>query len=284
MDIKSLKKLAEKPKLYEKGTDIMWTDPYISKQLLQMHINPDNDIASRSKEKIELVSDFILQQAGKQNMRILDLGCGPGLYAEHFAKKGHAVTGIDFSKNSIKYAKQHAEENGLNIEYHHMDYLNLDYENEFDLVILIYMDFCALIPKDRDKVLHNINKALKPGGMFIFDVVNEKNIDQKILKQSWNIQENGFWMDAPYMELSNGYHYPEAKALVNQHIIIDENEQIKTYLFWNHYYTKNNIIPILQSKGFSEIVNHENILPESDCWNGDNVTFYVAQRAGKKCL
>ncbi len=40
-----------KPRLYEKGNFVMWTDPYISKQLLELHINPDHDIASRSRKK-----------------------------------------------------------------------------------------------------------------------------------------------------------------------------------------------------------------------------------------
>ena len=85
-----LKKLAAKPRLYEKGTEVMWTDPYISKQLLQMHINPDNDIASRSKEKIELVSDFIIQQTDKQNMKILSaiLECA---FLMHRSSQNHPI-------------------------------------------------------------------------------------------------------------------------------------------------------------------------------------------------
>lgn len=278
MNIKLLKKLAEKPKLYEKGTAVMWTDPHISKQLLKMHIDPDNDVASRSREKIKLVSDFILSETDKQQMKILDLGCGPGLYAEYLTQKGHFVTGVDFSENSIQYAIKHAKENSLIIEYQRSNYLNLDYKDKFDLVILIYMDFCALIPEERDKVLENVHRALKKDGVFIFDVLNEKNIKDKILKQSWNIQESGFWKDAPYMELSNGYHYTEAKVLANQHIIVAGEDNVETYIFWNHYYTKNDLIPILEAEGFTDIINHESILPEGDCWNGENVTFYVAKK------
>jgi len=71
-------------------------------------------MASRSIEKIQLIVDWIQQMLGKNNIDILDLGCGPGLYAERFAIKGHKVTGIDFSENSIKYAKKSAAENNLN--------------------------------------------------------------------------------------------------------------------------------------------------------------------------
>ncbi len=68
MNIELIKKLSSKPKLYEKGSSVMWTDPYISKKLLELHINPDHDIASRNKTKIENISNWILQQANNSNL------------------------------------------------------------------------------------------------------------------------------------------------------------------------------------------------------------------------
>ncbi len=65
----------------------MWTDPYISRQLLELHVNPDHDIASRGKTKIENITNWILTQTNKTKLEILDLGCGPGLYAELMAQK-----------------------------------------------------------------------------------------------------------------------------------------------------------------------------------------------------
>jgi len=272
VNIKLLKDHVSKPELYQQGNSVMWTDPHISKQLLDFHINPEIDIASRSKQKIREISNWIMKIAGKDNMNILDLGCGPGLYTEYFAKAGHKVTGIDFSNNSIDYAKNQAQDKNLNIEYFCKNYLELDYENQFDLVILIYMDFGALVPTDRNKLLVIINKALKKGGMFIFDVANDKNLDQKTLGQSWEVSKTGFWKDEPYIALNNGYHFPDAKVLCNHHIIVDEN--VKTYIFWTHYYTKSDLSPILKSNQFVNIKNYENILPPGDCWNGENVTFY----------
>lgn len=279
MDIERILKLTGKPQLYEKGTSVMWTDPHISKQLLELHINPDNDWASRSKNKIERVSTWILERTGKSELKILDLGCGPGLYAEYLANKGHSVTGVDFSENSIQYAIRQAEEKQLDIEYLHKNYLDLDFENQFDLVILIYLDFCALLPEERDNVLGNIFRALKKGGLFICDVVNEKNIEKKTITQSWEIQKKGFWKDSPYLALTNGYHYPDARVLASQHIVVGEDDTIDTFIFWSHYYTKNELAPIFEAKGFSNVENFENVLPDSgDCWNGENITFYVSKK------
>lgn len=277
MKIERIIKLSKKPQLYEQGTSVMWTDPHISKQLLELHINPENDVASRSQEKIKRITNWILEQTGNPRMKILDLGCGPGLYAELLAQKGHSVTGVDFSENSIQYASRQANEKSLNIEYLKKNYLDLDFDNQFDLVILIYLDFCVLLPAERDKVLENIYRALKKGGLFICDVVNERNVDEKTISQSWEVQESGFWKDTPYIALTNGYHYPEAKVLANHHIVIGEQDTVDTYIFWNHYYAKRDMVQIFASKGFTEIKDYDNVLPESgDCWNGENVTFYVS--------
>jgi SAM-dependent methyltransferase len=279
MNIELIKKLSTKPQLYEKGSSVMWTDPHISKQLLELHINPENDVASRSQVKIERITNWILERTGNPKMKILDLGCGPGLYAELFAQKGHSVVGVDFSENSIQYASRQAKEKKLNIEYLKKNYLDLDFDSQFDLVILIYLDFCALLPKERQKVLENIHRALKKGGLFICDVVNERNIDKKIISQSWEVQESGFWKHSPYIALTNGYHYPEAKVLANHHIVIGENDTVDTYIFWSHYYEKGDLVQILESTGFTDIKDYEKVLPESDdCWNGENVTFYVSRK------
>jgi SAM-dependent methyltransferase len=279
MNFELIKKLANKPNLYDKGISVMWTDPYISKQLLDLHLSPDNDAASRSKEKIENISNWILKQSEKPKMKILDLGCGPGLYAELLAKRGHSITGVDFSENSIQYATKQAEEKQLDIEYLNQNYLDLDFDSQFDLVILIYLDFCVLLPHERDRVLGIIYKSLKKGGQFIFDVVNEKNIEKKTLSSSWEVQKKGFWKPTPYLALTKGYHYPEAKVLAEHHIVIGEDDNIDTYLFWSHYYENDQMLTMLASKGFINIINHENVLPESnDFWNGENITFYTAHK------
>lgn len=158
----------------------MWTDEYISKQLLEIHLDPAIDLASRKKQSIDKTIEFISQFCNKPTLRILDLGCGPGLYAERLAELGHKVTGIDFSERSIKYASSQAKSKGLSVDYICMDYLNIEYQDEFDIVLLIYTDFGVLIPTDRKRLLANVHNALKLNGIFIFDVINKINLEQKI--------------------------------------------------------------------------------------------------------
>lgn len=274
MDFKKLEIVSKKPPLYEKGDAIMWTDKHISKQLLDIHLNPGIDLASRTEHSIDNTIEFICRFCNKPELNILDLGCGPGLYAERLAKSGHHVTGIDFSENSIRYASQQARLKKLNINYICKDYLALDITGKFDIVLLIYTDFGVLIPSEREKLLRNIHMALKPNGIFIFDVINKKNIEKKFKEnKTWTYETRGFWTGIPYLELSSGFHYLNEKVFLQQHIIIDRTEKIKTYRFWTHYFDEQDITEILTNSGFTNVESFDKILPETSIFSGENITF-----------
>jgi len=279
MNLDKLHLAAQKPVLYQKGDSIIWTDKHISGKLLELHLNPELDSASRRTESIDRTIEHILSFCNKSPMCILDLGCGPGLYLEKLAAHGHECTGIDFSRNSISYARNQAKEKGLKINYVVKNYLELDFENHFDLIILIYTDLGVLLPEERKELLEKIRRALKPGGVFIFDILNDKNTGQKFQEQqSWSFEFDGFWKPTPCLELANGFHYTDEKVFLKQHTIIDESDQIRIYRFWIHYFSPDEVIDLLSTRGFSEIAYFENILPENDIWDGENVTFYKAMK------
>lgn len=277
MNIKNIIEKSKKPTLYEKDTAVMWTDEYISKQLLQVHLNPEVDLASRKLETIIKTTEWILDRTQGESLNILDLGCGPGLYAEFLAKKGHKVTGVDFSKSSIKYAQKEAEKKKLNILYIIANYLELELEaNRFDLVILIFTDIGVLLPEERVRLIRFVNKSLKPGGKFIFDVLNDKDLEKKVTPKNWVVAEQGFWMPEPYVALSESFLYEKEKVILYQHILLDEKENADVYRFWTHYFSHSDLEELLKQNGFNRFSFYENVLPEGDLWNGDNVTFCVA--------
>ena len=72
-----------KPALFEKSTCNIWTDSYIQKQMLKEHLNFESDAATRRQESVLKVVNFIICKT-KPGNRLLDLGCGPGLYTSLF--------------------------------------------------------------------------------------------------------------------------------------------------------------------------------------------------------
>ena len=93
MNLGKLDIAKRKPTLYEKTDSVMWTDKHISEKLLKIHLNPEIDAASRTQESIDRTIDFLFGFCNKPQTDILDLGCGPGIYAEKFAEKGHNYIG-----------------------------------------------------------------------------------------------------------------------------------------------------------------------------------------------
>ncbi len=279
MDINKIIKLSEQPELYSPGTAVMWTDKYISKQLLEVHLNKEIDLASRKESTILKTIEWILSQTQKGNLNILDLGCGPGLYTELLAQKGHNVTGIDFSKNSIDFAQKRANKNKLTIQYINENYLNVKLdENQFDLIIMIYTDYCVLKPEERKSLLFKLKKALKPGGVFIFDANSDKDMELKVSPRSWESGENGFWRNEPYLALSESFFYQEDKVILYQHIVSDM-QKTEVYRFYTHFFSEKDLKNELIGNGFSEFSFYTDVLPREGIWSGENIIFCVVKNS-----
>jgi len=277
MQVSQLIKKLPKPELYEKGTASMWDDGHISRHLLELHLDPDCDAASRKRATIEKTVRWIESQVPGDKKSVLDLGCGPGQYCELLAGHGHTVTGVDLSARSIGYAKKSAAEKDLAIVYEQMNYLDLPFGNRFDLAIMIFCDFDVLVPVDRTRLLEKVSRALKPGGMFIFDTLNEKApLRMNVPGKSWETAESGFWRDRPYLALAETFHYEEAEVILQQHVVCSDPEPLAVYRFWTHYYRQENLLRILDEAGFSVRTTCEDLLPDDGSGTHDMVTFYAA--------
>jgi SAM-dependent methyltransferase len=254
-DFKKLIAYSGKPPVFEKGLDSIWTDESISGKMLEAHLNPDVDAASRKHEMIDQsvrwIQDHIIQN--RSEFSILDLGCGPGLYCERLYQKGMQITGIDFSQRSIRYAREQAALKKMDIRYVSSDYLTMDYDSQFDLVFIIFCDFPVLPPADKILLLKKIFKALKPGGKLLFDVFTSRY--QKYQKESihWEAAESGFWSDRPYLCLAQDFHYPEHDAFLNQYIVLENDLKLRLYRVWDEYYSEEKIRKLLKEHHFTDI-------------------------------
>lgn len=240
----------KKPELYTAKEEPFWDDPHISEQMLKAHLNPDWDAASYKHSTIDRIAEWLVKYLNlKESAKILDLGCGPGLYSTRFLQYGFEVVGMDFSKNSIDYARSYAKANGLDIQYIYQDYLTMDYACEFDAVFLIYCDFGALSDSARNLLLQKIHKALKPEGIFVFDVFTENNWNQLPMR-NWYTSEAGFWRPYPHFVLEQTFHYEAENVFLRQNTIIDSHGKISVYNLSDHYYSKKNILKLMKEHGY----------------------------------
>lgn len=101
---------------------------------------------------------------------ILDLGCAGGFMAEAMAARGAIVTGIDPASEAVEAARRHARGSGLPIAYDVGVGEAMPYAAEgFDAVVCVdVLEHVA----DVDKVLAEVARVLRPGGLFLFDTIN----------------------------------------------------------------------------------------------------------------
>jgi SAM-dependent methyltransferase len=246
-----LQRLSERPPPFAPGVPDFWDDPHISSSMLAAHLDPTRDAASRRPEVIDRSVRWLLDILDLQpGDTLLDLGCGPGLYCERFARAGLGVTGIDVSQRSIDYAIEHAEARRLAVEYIHGDYLNLEYRNAFDAIVLIYGDLCTLAPESRDRLLRAVHAALKQGEMLALDVTTPRHHAHTATLNRWQASDAGFWRPSPHLVLTQGFAYPERDLYLEQYIVVEADGAAAVYRNWFQDYTYATITELLEGHGF----------------------------------
>lgn len=251
--------LKSKPPLYEPSTASFWDDENISKYMLDAHLNPNIEAASRQldyiNKSVEWICSMFDNTSGK---KLLDLGCGPGIYAELFSEAGFEVTGIDFSRRSIEYAIKNSEINSKNINYIYKNYLDIEYSNEFDLITLIYCDFGVLSPNERSILLNKIKNALKQDGILILDAFTQNKLTDIPEKQDLYYADDEFWCAKPHVCIQRNYHYIETKNYLEQYVVISE-DNCDCYNIWNQLFTMKSLSDEIKSAGFENITFYDDV-------------------------
>jgi len=232
--------------------DDLWTDEHTSKQMLSYHLNGDVDVSSRNAAFIGRSVEWIASRFNiGPGAKIVDFGCGPGLYTARLAEKQAHVTGIDFSERSIRYARDVAAGKGLSIRYAHGNYLDYETDDRFDLVLMIMCDFCALSPAQRSALLATFHTILKPGGCALLDVYSLKAFEQR--EEAATYQHNlldGFWSPRPYYGFLNTFKYEQEQVVLDKYTIV-EAHRTRTIYNWLQYFSPQDLEREFAERGFA---------------------------------
>jgi 2-polyprenyl-6-hydroxyphenyl methylase / 3-demethylubiquinone-9 3-methyltransferase len=118
-----------------------------------------------------LRANFITERLETSNPKVLDVGCGGGILSEALAKTGAQVTGIDLSQASIEAAQQHAQMQGLQIDYRCVSAEEIADSQAGTFDVVTCMEMLEHVPEPAN-VVAACARALKPGGHAFFSTIN----------------------------------------------------------------------------------------------------------------
>src|SRR3990170_3751190 len=121
-----------------------------------------------------LEQELVFSMAGvKDGERVLDAGCGTGIYSIELAKEGAKVTGLDASLGMLEWARAKAGRAGRKIDLIKADARNIPFpDGHFDLVLSVCM-LCFV--RERQAALLEMKRVLRPGGRIVIALLNSRS-------------------------------------------------------------------------------------------------------------
>lgn len=196
---------------WQGDTQIPWHDPQFSERMLKVHLDQDTHQASRSKDVIEQHVGWLHQQLAAQcpanrPWRVLDVGCGPGLYAHALARRQIHCTGFDFSPAPLNWAKDTAKSENLDCTFLQADLTQLpkdlaDTHGLFDAVTFWFGEFHSFRPEVVAEFLPKLAGCLHPNGLFVLEYqpwdifVKEQDSHWQVCQESVFCSEPHLWLE-----------------------------------------------------------------------------------------
>ena len=261
MNIRQLITRIETPEPWIEGEKIPWNNPEFSERMLEYHLTQEHDLASRRFEIIDRHVDWIHKKLEGKPSKILDLACGPGLYSNRLTRLGHSCMGIDYSPASIKYAREQALREEIEIDYVLEDVRTADYGEYNDLVLFIYGEFNVFKPVDIKHVLKKAYDSLEEGGLFIAEPNRYETVRRVgTSPASWYSSQMGLFSSKPHLCLMENFWDEEEGVATTRYFIIDaETSNVTLHASSMVAYTREDLEQILMEVGFNEVVFYDSL-------------------------
>ncbi|MEP7049810.1 MAG: methyltransferase domain-containing protein [Pseudomonadota bacterium] len=174
---------------------------------------------------------------------VLDLGCGAGHHAVEFASRGYGVVGYDLSLYQLALAADVAQERSQKINFLQGDMREMAFEEMFDGVFCWNTTFGYFEEDKNLAVAQRVFKALRPGGMFLIDVLNRDFAAASAPCTVWYEGDACVCMDDMSVD------YISSRLRVKRSIILDDG-RTKESLFSLRLYSLHELGKLLHEVGF----------------------------------
>jgi SAM-dependent methyltransferase len=203
--------------------------------------------------------------------RLLDLATGTGSLALAFAARGCYVTGIDRSEPMLVEARRKAAAEHLTVEFICRDLSDFQLPAVFDHAVCVYDSLNYILePELLKRAFADTRAALKPGGLFIFDVNTVRALEAELFTQA--SLDPG---PVRYRWVSR-YHPASRICRVRMTFEIAATGEKFTIVHRQRAYTDAELRSFLDSAGFADITAYNAYTTQPPSPDSDRV-FYVAR-------
>lgn len=273
---------------WQDGENLPWDEPAFSERMLREHLDQSHGAASRQRPEILRQVDWLWRQLDLQaGAHLLDITCGPGLYAAELAGRGLDVTGIDFSPASIRHARQLAEGLGVAERTRFVladvrDVLPKVASQEagcYDAALLLYGQLAVFTREEAAGLLRQAAAALRPGGRLAIELLDFPRIDKEP-GNWWFTDDTGLWGDAPFLCLGERAWDAQQRASIDRFFVIDlASGAMQTIGLADNGYEAEEMLALLRECGFSRAWAHP-AWAGLDLYDAEEWVVYVGERGG----
>lgn len=228
-----------------------WDDDEFSIRMLREHLDQTHDRASRRAATIDAHVAWILGHvlSGAPG-RVLDLGCGPGLYTERLAELGCVCLGVDIAPASIDRARRVAVERGLDCTYVLGDIRAVDLGTDHDLAMLLFGEFNTFTREDAAKLLFRAAAAVRPGGTVLLEVHSlDFVVEDGTTSAGWYTSPPGLFSGRPHLVLTE-HAWDESNATsTTRYHVVDDHGAVVEHSEALRGYTVDEYLDVLRSAG-----------------------------------
>ena len=121
-----------------------------------------------------------------KNKKILDVGCGSGVYSIFFSKKGAYVTGLDFSSIMISLSRKNAKKENCKCKFLITNFLDFENKSKFDSLLFIgVFDYVG-----KKEIYKYFEKGIKLTSYNIIATFPKKFAFQAFIRYAWLKRQN----------------------------------------------------------------------------------------------